>query len=92
MDHRDYIYYRQMDRNSTTWVTSLPDKQGLLRADVFSEVAASYFLLPQPTLTTVVDYIMPGRQPNQGVVRCDAYGDALLAAGSDAGRGADEAP
>jgi hypothetical protein len=81
VEHRERNLFRQLDRNSSAWVPSLPDEQGKLRGQTFADVAALYFFLPCPTLRAVVGHLIPGRQPTRsGVAHCDAYGDVLLAA------------
>jgi hypothetical protein len=81
VEHRERTLFRQLDRGSSTWVSSLPDEQGRLSGQAFAEVGAAYFFLPSPTLRAVVGHLIPGRQPTRsGTAHCDAYGDALLAA------------
>jgi hypothetical protein len=79
-DHRERYYFRDLDKNSTTWVTTIPDGQGLLSGRDFAEVGCRYLMVKSPVVRPVAGWELPGRQPNRGPTRVDAYGDALLAA------------
>jgi hypothetical protein len=72
------VAFQNVDRYSSAFLVSLPDRLGFMKDVFFADAMAQYLGLPAPSLRDKTDHFIGMKMKNkQNILRVDAYGIAV---------------